>query len=53
MEILQPQLLNAVIIRYQILQEAVVTEIATIATSFLINLEVESASHVYVSEVLT
>ena len=52
MEILQPQLLNAVIIRYQILQEAVVTEIATIATSFLINLE-DSADHVYVSEVLT
>ena len=47
-EILQPHLLNAVIIRYQILQEAVVTEIATIVMSFLINLE-DSADHVYVS----
>ena len=40
-------LLNVVII-YQILQEAAVTEIATIAMSFLIHLE-ESADH----EVLT
>ena len=52
MEILQPHLLNVVIIRYQILQEAVVTEIATIVMSFLINLE-DSVDHVYVSEVLT
>ena len=52
MEILQPHLLNAVIIRYQILQEAVVTEIVTIVMFFLINLE-DSADHVYVSEVLT
>ena len=50
MEILQPQLLNAIIIRYQILQEDVVTEIATSATSFLINPE-DFADHVYVSEV--